>query len=56
MAEVDLGLSVIITNDDLVGETNESLVFGVGKRFDCCVGTGAAKFAVFSGPNAGGKQ
>jgi hypothetical protein len=56
VAEVDLGLSVIITNDYLVGETIESLVFGVGKRFDCCVGAGAAKVAGFSGPNAGGKQ
>ncbi len=34
LAEVDLGLSLILANDDLVGESEESLIFTVGKTFD----------------------
>lgn len=34
LAEVDLGLSLIFANDELVGESEESLVFKVGKTFD----------------------
>jgi uncharacterized protein (TIGR02001 family) len=34
LAEVDLGLSLILANDELVGESEESLVFSVGKTFD----------------------
>lgn len=32
--EVDLGLAAIFANDDLVGESTESLVFTIGKTFD----------------------
>lgn len=34
LAEVDLGISVILANDELVGQTDESLVFSVSKSFD----------------------
>ena len=34
LAEVDLGLSVIFANDELVGQAEESLVFSVGKSFE----------------------
>ena len=34
LAEVDLGLSLIIANDALVGDSEESLVFSIGKTFD----------------------
>lgn len=34
LAEVDLGLALILANDELVGDSNESLVFTVGKSFD----------------------
>ena len=34
LAAVDLGLSLIIANDELVGKSDESLVFSVGKSFD----------------------
>jgi uncharacterized protein (TIGR02001 family) len=34
LAEVDLGLSLILANDELVGDSGESLVFSVGKTFD----------------------
>lgn len=32
--EVDLGLAAIFANDDLVGESTESLVFTIGRTFD----------------------
>ena len=32
--EVDLGIAAIFANDDLVGESTESLVFTIGKTFD----------------------
>ena len=34
LAEVDLGLSVVLANDDLVGDAEESIVFTVGESFD----------------------
>ena len=34
VAEVDLGVAVILANDDLVGDEEESLVFTIGKSFD----------------------
>lgn len=34
LAEVDLGLSLILANNALVGDSEESLVFSVGKTFD----------------------
>ncbi len=34
LAEVDLGLSVIFASDELVGQSDESLFFTVGKSFD----------------------
>lgn len=34
LAEVDLGLAVILANDDLLGESEESLVFSISKTFD----------------------
>ena len=34
LAEVDLGLSIILANDDLLGEADESIVFVIGKSFD----------------------
>lgn len=34
LAEVDLGLSLILANDELAGDSEESLVFTVGKTFD----------------------
>ena len=34
LAEVDLGLSIILANEELVGQSEESLVFTVGKSFD----------------------
>ena len=33
-AEIDLGIALILANDDLVGESDESLVFTIGKAFD----------------------
>ena len=33
-AEVDLGVALILANDDLIGESDESLVFTIGKSFD----------------------
>jgi hypothetical protein len=33
VAEIDLGLSFIFANDDLIGEADESAVFTVGKSF-----------------------
>jgi hypothetical protein len=34
LVEVDLGLALIIANDELVGDSRESLVFSIGKTFD----------------------
>lgn len=34
LAELDLGVTLIIADDDLVGESAESLVFSVGKSFE----------------------
>ena len=34
VAEIDLGVAVILANDDLVGDEEESLVFTIGKSFD----------------------
>ena len=34
VAEFDIGLSLIFANDDLVGESEESAVFTIGKSFD----------------------
>lgn len=34
LSEVDLGVAVILANDDLVGDDDEALVFSVGKSFD----------------------
>lgn len=33
LAELDLGLTLILADDDLVGESTESLVFSIGKSF-----------------------
>ena len=33
-AEIDLGVALILANDDLIGENDESLVFTIGKSFD----------------------
>jgi uncharacterized protein (TIGR02001 family) len=34
LAELDLGLTLILADDDLVGESSESLVFSVAKSFE----------------------
>jgi hypothetical protein len=34
VAEIDLGFMAIFANDDLVGDSEESLVFTIGKTFD----------------------
>ncbi|MDH4125513.1 MAG: TorF family putative porin [Gammaproteobacteria bacterium] len=34
IAEIDLGVSLILANDDLVGDAEESIVFTIGKSFD----------------------
>jgi uncharacterized protein (TIGR02001 family) len=34
VSEIDLGLSLIFANDDLVGEAEESIIFTIGKSFD----------------------
>lgn len=34
VSDIDLGLSLIFANSDLVGETEESIVFTIGKSFD----------------------
>lgn len=39
LAELDLGLTLIVADDDLVGNSTESLVFSIGKTFD--IETGA---------------
>lgn len=33
-AEISLGVALILANDDLVGEDDESLIFTIGKSFD----------------------
>jgi uncharacterized protein (TIGR02001 family) len=34
VSEIDLGISLIFANDDLVGDAEESIVFTIGKAFD----------------------
>lgn len=34
VAEVDLGVSFIYSNEDLIGESDEAIIFTVGKSFD----------------------
>ena len=34
VSEIDLGIALILANDDLVGQDDESLVFTIGKSFD----------------------
>ena len=34
VSDIDLGLSIILANDDLIGKADESLVFTIGKSFD----------------------
>jgi uncharacterized protein (TIGR02001 family) len=34
VSEFDLGIALILANDDLVGQDDESLVFTIGKSFD----------------------
>jgi len=34
IADIDLGVSLIFANDDLVGDAEESIVFTIGKSFD----------------------
>ena len=34
VAEIDLGIALILANEDLIGADDESLVFSVGKSFD----------------------
>ncbi len=34
VADIDLGVAIILANDDLVGDEEESLIFTLGKSFD----------------------
>ena len=34
VAEIDLGVSLVFSNSDLVGESDEAIIFTVGKSFD----------------------
>lgn len=34
VSEIDLGLYLLVSDDELVGESNEALVFTIGKTFD----------------------
>jgi hypothetical protein len=34
VAEIDLGLSLVFSNSDLVGESDEAIIFTIGKSFD----------------------
>ena len=34
LAEVDLGIKAILSDDDLTGEADQSMVFTIGKSFD----------------------
>ena len=34
LADIDLGVALIFANDDLIGSSDESLIFTVGKSFD----------------------
>jgi len=34
VADIDLGIAVILANEDLIGEDDESLIFTIGKSFD----------------------
>jgi hypothetical protein len=34
LAEIDLGVALIFGNSDLLGESDETIVFTIGKSFD----------------------
>jgi hypothetical protein len=34
ISEIDFGIALILANDDLIGEDDESLIFSIGKSFD----------------------
>ena len=34
VAEIDLGISLVFSNSDLVGESDEAIIFTIGKSFD----------------------
>ena len=34
VSEIDIGVSLIFSNADLVGEDDEAIVFTIGKAFD----------------------
>ena len=34
ISEIDFGISLIFANDDLIGDSDESLIFTIGKSFD----------------------
>ena len=34
VSDIDLGIALILANDDLIGQDDESLVFSIGKSFD----------------------
>ena len=34
VSDIDLGVSLIFSNEDLIGEDDEAIVFTVGKAFD----------------------
>ena len=34
ISDIDIGVALILANDDLVGDDEESIVFTVGKSFD----------------------
>ena len=34
ISEIDFGIALILANDDLIGEDDESLIFTIGKSFD----------------------
>ncbi|NNL47019.1 MAG: hypothetical protein HKO76_01455, partial [Acidimicrobiia bacterium] len=34
VSDIDVGVSLILANDDLIGDDDESLIFTIGKSFD----------------------
>jgi len=34
ISDIDFGISLVLANDDLIGEDDESLIFSIGKSFD----------------------
>ncbi len=34
ISEIDFGIALVLANDDLIGEDDESLIFTIGKSFD----------------------